>query len=213
MIRVLIADDHAIVREGLANVLSAAVGFEVAALAASGPEALQRIRETRADVVLLDMAMPGMNGMEALKQIKMEYPRLPVLILSMYPESQYAIRAIRAGAAGYLTKDCAKSDLLEALRRAAAGGQYLTAAVSDCLLQEVRQPGTREEEPHQRLSDREFEVLRLIAQGVSPGDMARRLNLSPKTVSTYRGRILEKLGLSSNAELMRYAFEQGIAGL
>ncbi len=211
MIRVLIADDHAIVREGLANVLSSSVGFEVAALAASGPETLEKIREKSVDVVLLDMAMPGMNGIETLKQIKIERPRLPVLILSMHPESQYAIRSIRAGAAGYLTKDCEKEILLEALRRAAAGGQYLTPAVSECMMREIQQPITGAQ-PHQLLSDREFEVLRLIAEGMPLADMARQLNLSPKTVSTYRARILEKLGLSSNAELMRYAFDQGLAG-
>ena len=211
MIRVLMADDHAIVREGLANVLSSSVGFEVAALAASGPETLEKIREKSVDVVLLDMAMPGMNGIETLKQIKIERPRLPVLILSMHPESQYAIRSIRAGAAGYLTKDCEKEILLEALRRAAAGGQYLTPAVSECMMREIQQPITGAQ-PHQLLSDREFEVLRLIAEGMPLADMARQLNLSPKTVSTYRARILEKLGLSSNAELMRYAFDQGLAG-
>ena len=211
MIRVLIADDHAIVREGLANVLSSSVGFEVAALAASGPETLEKIREKSVDVVLLVLAMPGMNGIETLKQIKIERPRLPVLILSMHPESQYAIRSIRAGAAGYLTKDCEKEILLEALRRAAAGGQYLTPAVSECMMREIQQPITGAQ-PHQLLSDREFEVLRLIAEGMPLADMARQLNLSPKTVSTYRARILEKLGLSSNAELMRYAFDQGLAG-
>lgn len=211
MIRVLIADDHAIVREGLANVLSSSVGFEVAALAASGPETLQKIRDVPVDVVLLDMAMPGMNGIETLKQIKIERPRLPVLILSMHPESQYAIRSIRAGAAGYLTKDCEKGVLLEALRRAAAGGQYLTPVVSECLMREIQQPISGAQ-PHQLLSDREFEVLRLIAGGMQLADMARHLNLSPKTVSTYRARILEKLGLSGNAELMRYAFDQGLAG-
>ena len=210
MIRVLIVDDHAIVREGLAKVLSSEVGLSVVAMAASGPEALQRIRDTQMDVVLLDMTMPGMNGIETLKQIKVEQSHLPVLILSMHPEAQYALRCIKAGAVGYLTKTCEKMELIHAVRRAAAGGQYLTPAVSDCLLHEVQQPG-HGEAPHQQLSDREFEVFKQIADGVPLADMARNMNLSPKTISTYRTRILEKMGLASNAELMRYAFEQGIA--
>ncbi len=208
-IRVLIADDHAIVREGLANVLASGGDVAVAAQAASGAEALQRIREVEVDVVLLDMTMPGMNGIETLKQIKAERGDLPVLILSMHPEEQYAVRCVKAGAAGYLTKACEKEVLLEAVRKAAAGGQYLTAAVSQCLLQEVRRPGSGEA-PHRMLSDREYDVFRQIAEGVPLADMAKRMNLSPKTVSTYRARVLEKMGLASNAELMRYAFDQGI---
>lgn len=209
MIRVLIADDHAIVREGLANVLGSAGGIQVAAQAASGAEALQRIRDTAVDVVLLDMAMPGMNGIETLKQIKAERDDLPVLILGMHPETQYAVRCIKSGAAGYLTKACEKAVLLEAVRRAAAGKQYLTPAVGDCLLQEIQQPG-RGGEPHRLLSDREYDVFKQIAEGVPLAEMAKQMNLSPKTVSTYRARILEKMGLASNAELMRYAFDRGL---
>lgn len=210
MIRVLIADDHAIVCEGLANVLTSDAGIEVAATASSGPEALEKLRRGPADVVLLDMTMPGMNGIETLKQIKVEHPDLPVLMLSMHPEEQYAVRCIKAGAAGYLTKACEKHVLIEAVRKAAAGGQYLTTAVSECLIQEV-QRGDGAREPHEALSDREFEVFRLIASGVPLTDMARQLSLSPKTVSTYRLRILEKMGLENNAELMRYAFDHGLA--
>ena len=210
MIRVLIVDDHAIVREGLGNVLAAEKGLVVAALAASGAEALQRIADTPVDVVLLDMTMPGMNGIETLKQIKLDHPRLPVLMLSMHPEAQYAVRCIKAGAAGYLTKACEKKALLEAVRCVAAGGQYLTPAVSGYLCREVRHPGNSGA-AHQQLSDREFEVFRQIAEGLSLADMAKRMNLSPKTVSTYRARILGKMGLANNAEIMRYAFEQGLA--
>jgi len=160
--------------------------------------------------VLLDMTMPGMNGMETLKQIKVEHPDLPVLMLSMHPEEQYAVRCIKAGAAGYLTKACEKQVLIEAVRRAAAGGQYITPAVSECLIQEVQRGGGGQE-PHEALSDREFEVFRLIAAGVPLANMARKLALSPKTISTYRVRILEKMGVGSNAELMRYAFDHGLA--
>ena len=210
MIRVLIVDDHAIVREGLGNVLAAEKGLVVAALAASGAEALQRIADTPVDVVLLDMTMPGMNGIETLKQIKLDHPRLPVLMLSMHPEALYAVRCLKAGAAGYLTKACEKKALLEAVRCVAAGGQYLTPAVSGYLCREVRHPGNSGA-THQQLSDREFEVFRQIAEGLSLADMAKRMNLSPKTVSTYRARILGKMGLANNAEIMRYAFEQGLA--
>ena len=209
MIRVLIVDDHAIVREGLGNVLSAEKGLVVAAQAASGAEALQRMADTPVDVVLLDMTMPGMNGIETLKQIKMDQPRLPVLMLSMHPEAQYAVRCLKAGAAGYLTKACEKKALVEAVRCVAAGGQYLTPAVSGCLCREVQQPGSGEAS-HRQLSDREFEVFKQIAEGRSLAEMAKRMNLSPKTVSTYRTRILGKMGLAGNAEIMRYAFEQGL---
>ena len=209
MIRVLVADDHAIVREGLANVLSSKGDIQVVAQAASGAEALQRMRDTAVDVVLLDMTMPAMSGIETLKQIKAERPALPVLMFSMHPEEQYAVRCVKAGAAGYLTKACEKSVLLEAVRCAAAGKQYLTQTVGDCLLQAVQQP-EQGKEIHQMLSDREYDVFRQIAQGISLADMATRMNLSPKTVSTYRARVLEKTGLSSNAEIMRYAFDRGL---
>ena len=209
MIRVLIADDHAIVREGLANVLASKGDIQAVAMAASGAEALQRIRETALDVVLLDMTMPGLNGIDTLKQIKAERPDLPVLIFSMHPEEQYAVRCVKAGAAGYLNKACEKEVLLEAVRRAATGKQYLTPTVGHCLLQELQQPG-QDKEFHQMLSDREFDVFKQIAEGVPLADIAKLMNLSPKTVSTYRTRILEKMSLSSNAEIMRYAFDHGL---
>ncbi len=210
MIRVLIADDHAIVLEGLSRVLSSGGDIIVAATAGSGPEALARLRDTPVDVIMLDLSLPGMSGIETLKQIKAECEDMPVLIFSMYPEEQYAVRCIKAGAAGYLNKSCEKSVLLEAIRRASAGRQYITPAVGECLLQEVQHPG-QADEPHLALSDREFEVLRMIAAGSTPADIAQTLKLSPKTISTYRTRILEKLNLSTNAEMMRYAFEHGIA--
>ena len=177
----------------------------------SGEKALRAIENDKPDLILLDYMMPGMNGMETLKQIQVERPGQPVVMLSMHPEEQYAVRCIKAGAAGYLTKACERGVLVEAVRRAAAGRQYLTPEVGECLLREVQQPGNGEA-PHLRLSDREFEVFRKIASGVALADMAAEMHLSPKTVSTYRARILEKMGLAGNAELMRYAFEHGLAG-
>jgi two-component system, NarL family, invasion response regulator UvrY len=212
MIRVLVADDHAVVREGLAKLLSADGGIQVAAMAGTGAEALERARDTPVDVVILDMSLPGMNGIETLKQLKIEHKDLAVLMFSMHPEEQYAVRCVKAGAAGYLNKACSKAVLLEAVRRAAGGSQYITPTVGECLSQEVLRPGA-DGELHRSLSDREFEVFRYIAQGVPPGDVAKRLGLSPKTVSTYRARILEKTGLAGNAEIMRYAMDRGLVGV
>lgn len=210
MKRLLIVDDHVIVLEGVSKLLASDNGISVSATAGSGPEALACIRKTKLDGVLLDLALPGMNGVETLKQIKDEFPKLPVLIFSMYPEEQYAVRCIKAGAAGYLTKACEKKELLDAVRAITRGQRYLTAKVSDCLLGDIQQAQTADE-PHRLLSDREFEVFKGIAAGFAPADMARNMHLSPKTISTYRTRILEKLKLSSNAEVMRYAFDHGLA--
>lgn len=210
MKRILLVDDHTIVLEGLARLLASDDDIRIVATANSGPEALAKIWETALDGVLLDISLPGMNGIETLKQIKQEQPELPVLIFSMYPEDQYAVRCIKAGAAGYLTKACEKSDLLSAVRAITSGRRYITPAVSDCLLGEVRRDES-DQEPHQSLSDREFEVFKMIAQGVPLSDMARQMHLSPKTISTYRSRVLEKMNLSSNAEIMRYALERDLA--
>lgn len=210
MKRILLVDDHTIVLEGLARLLASDQDIHIVATAKSGPEALEMIAKTALDGVLLDISLPGMNGIETLKQIKLDQPSLPVLVFSMYPEEQYAVRCIKAGAAGYLTKACEKKDLLAAVRAITSGHRHITSAVSDCLLGEVRRDKS-DDQPHQSLSDREFEVFKMIAQGIPPSDMAHRLNLSPKTISTYRSRILEKMSLSSNAELMRYAIEQGLA--
>lgn len=209
MIDVLIADDHVILCEGLGKVLASEGDIQVRATAASGPEALQRLRQGGIDLVLLDMSLPGMHGIEILKQIKIDYPRIPVLILSMHDEDQYAVRCIRAGAAGYLNKSCDKHVLLEAVRKAASGGQYITPRVGECLLQAVqKQDGSQP--PHKQLSDREYEVFGMIASGLTVQEISQQLSLSPKTVSTYRARILEKMGLHGNADLMRYAYEMGL---
>lgn len=209
MIRVLIADDHAIVRQGLRQILADTPDLEVGGEAANGFEALQKIRESgHWDVVLLDVSMPGKNGIDTLKQIKDEQPRLPVLVLSMYPEDQYAMRLFKAGAAGYLTKESAPEQLVTAIRTVAAGRKYINAAVAELLADEI---GRDHEQPlHAALSDREFEIMRLLASGMSPTDIAEQLKLSVKTVSTYRVRLLAKMQLKNNSELTYYAIKNGL---
>ena len=201
--RVLIADDHAIVREGLKRILAADPAFTVAGEAKDGHEVLAAVRAGGFEVLLLDLSMPGRSGIELIGQVKVERPELRVLVLSMHGEQQYAVRAIRAGAAGYLTKDAAPTQLVEALRKIAAGGLFITPAVAEALAIGLQTPG--EELPHKRLSDREHEVFLLLAAGQSVTAIAERLHLSVKTVSTHKTHIHEKLGLGSLAELVRYA--------
>ena len=203
MIRIVLADDHTIVREGLKQLLAAGGGFEVVGEAENGHEALQRVRELEFDVLLLDMSMPGKSGIELIKQVHAEKPKLRVLVLSMHEEHQYAVRAIRAGASGYITKDSASRQLVAALRKVASGGAFISAEVAEQLALSAM-PGA-EGAPHERLSDREFQVFRLIAEGKSVSDIAERLNLSVKTVSTHKSNILHKLDASTTGELIRYA--------
>jgi len=202
MIRVLLADDHAIVRDGLRRILAADTGFEVAGEAANGDEALALVRANDYHVAVLDMSMPGLSGIDLVKRLKLEKPKLRLLVLSMHGEQQYAARALKAGASGYLNKDSAAGQLLGALRKVAAGGVHVSDAAAASL---VAGAGGA---PHEALSDREFEVLRLLAQGLSPTEIGERLHLSVKTVSTHKTRVLEKLGLGGTAELVRYALEQ-----
>lgn len=203
MSRILVADDHAIVRKGLTQIISSTLDLKVTGEAASGHEVLDLTREHPFDVVVLDLNMPDQSGLDTLKQLKAEKPDLPVLVLSMYSEQQYAVRVLRAGASGYLTKESAPEQLVEAIRKVAAGGKYVSAAVADALL------GLLDADPdqplHATLSDREFQVMRLLASGKSVSDIADMLSLSVKTVSTYRARVLEKMSLGSNAELAQYA--------
>jgi len=212
VIQVMIVDDHLIVRQGLRQVLSDYEGVGVVAEAAGGPEALQTIRQRVAaggpglDVVLLDIALPGRDGLEVLQQIKAEVPSLPVLMLSTYPDKQFAVRCIRAGAAGYLNKSADPDDIAAALRRAASGGVYLTPSVSQLLASAVSEP--RAQAPHESLSQREHQVFRLLAEGQSVGQIAQALSLSSNTVSTYRARILEKTGTRNDVELALYAVRQ-----
>jgi len=201
-LRILVVDDHPIVRQGLKQTLADAADVGEIGEAANGQEALDLIRQRDWDAVVLDIGLPGRGGIEILKDIKRERPRLPVLILSMHPEDQYAIRALRAGAGGYLTKEAATDRLLEAIRKITTGGRFISADLAERLAMELSLEVTGP--PHASLSDREFEVLCLIGSGLSVGDIADRMSLSVKTVSTYRTRILEKMRMKNNAELMQY---------
>ncbi len=200
MIRILLADDHKIVRDGLKRILAAVPDMQVAAEAASGDEALALVKAGDYDVVMVDMSMPGLSGMDLIKRLKIEKPKLRILVLSMHGEQQYAARALKAGASGYLNKDSAAEMLVGALRKIAAGGVHITEAAAASLV-------SAERAPHEALSDREFEVLRLLVEGLGPTDIGEKLHLSVKTVSTHKTRILEKLGLGSTAELVRYALD------
>jgi DNA-binding NarL/FixJ family response regulator len=210
VIRIVIADDHTIVREGLKQLLSAAGDFEVVGEARDGHEALQRVRELDFEVLLLDMSMPGKGGLEVIKQAKAEKPKLRILVLSMHEEHQYAIRAIRSGASGYLTKETASTLLATALRKVAAGGAYITPEVAEQLALNAM-PAT-DAAPHTALSDREFQVFRMLADGEAVSDVAATLNLSVKTVSTHKARLMQKLGVATTAELIRYAITHRLTG-
>lgn len=203
MTRILIADDHAIVRDGLRRILQGAPGLEVAGEAVNGDEVMERVRAGGFDLLLLDMSMPGKSGIELIKWAKSTRPELAVLVLSMHQEEQYAVRAIRAGAAGYVTKESASTLLVAAIRKVAEGGLYISSGVAEQLALTLRPqtPGL----PHQSLSDREYEVFDLLVSGATVSDIAARLHLSGKTVSTHKARILEKMGMDSVADLVRYA--------
>ncbi len=206
MIRVLVADDHKLVREGLKQILAATVDMQVAGEAANGDEALALAKANDYDLALVDMSMPGLAGIELIKRLRLARPGLRILVLSMHGEQQYAARALKAGAAGYLTKDSASEQLVGAIRKVAAGGLYITAAAAESLVSETATGGGNAA-PHALLSDREFEVFRMLAGGRGPTEIAERLHLSVKTVSTHKARILEKMKLGSTAELVRYALE------
>ena len=208
-IRVLIADDHAIVRQGLRQILSDTPDLTVAGEAENGVQAVQMVRNGEWDVVLMDVSMPDRNGIDALKLIKKEFPRLPVLILSMYPEEQYAIRALKSGAAGYLTKQSAPELLVTAIRQVASGKKYVSPSLAEELANAIGEDSERL--PHEKLSDREYQTLCMIASGKTPAEIAEALNLSVKTVSVYRARLLEKMNLRNNAELTHYGLKHGLA--
>jgi two-component system invasion response regulator UvrY len=202
-IRVFIADDHAIVREGLKQILAEQRDIIVAGEAENGLDAIKLFRKSRCHVMLLDISMPDRNGIEVLKQIKQERPDLAVLMLSMHREDQYAIRALKAGAAGYLTKQSAPRELVTAIRQVAGGQKYVSATLAQALASQV---GTdHDAPPHDALSDREFQTLTMIASGKTVSEIARELSLSVKTVSEYRARLLAKMNLKTSAELTHYA--------
>lgn len=209
MIRILIADDHAILRAGLKQLLSDTADIVVAGEASNGTEALALARSTPCDAVLLDMTMPGRSGIELIRQLKAELPRLPLLILSMHKEDIYAVRALRAGASGYLCKDNAESQLEEAIRKVASGGLYINQAVAERLAQEMV-GGNAAAKPHTQLSDREYQVFQDIVAGRGVTEIGQRLNLSVKTVSTHKARIMQKMGLANTAELIQYAVRHGL---
>ena len=203
MIRLVLADDHAILREGLRQLLAAAGDMDVVGEARDGHEVMQRVRELDFDVLLLDMSMPGKSGIELIKQVRTEKPRLRILVLSMHEEHQYAVRAIRGGASGYLTKEGASRQLVEAIRKVAAGGAFISAEVAQQLA--LGAMPDAKGALHESLSDREFQIFRFIAEGRSITDIAQRLSLSVKTVSTHKSNVLQKMNMSSPAELIRYA--------
>jgi two-component system invasion response regulator UvrY len=209
MIRIVIVDDHSIVRKGLISMFADSGDITCVAETRDGPEAMRALRQVECDAVVLDVSLPGKHGIEVLKQIKKEWPRLPVLMLSSHPEDQYAIRAMRAGASGYMNKSAAAEDLNSALRLVAAGRRYITPELAEQLADRVENPS--DAPLHEKLSDREFQTLRMIGSGLSSTQIAERLFLSVKTVSVYRARLLEKLHLHTNAELTRYAIENDLA--
>lgn len=205
-IKVLIADDHAVVREGFRRMIENDPQIKVVAEAENGIEALQMVRSQNIDVVVLDMSMPEMSGLDCLKQIKSEFPDLPVLVFSMHPEDQYEQRVLQAGANGYITKRTKPLEVLQAIKDVAAGKRIM----SEALKERVIKGKGKLEEPHLKLSDREFQVLKLIAKGMRTKEIANYLKISEKTVTTYRTRVLQKLGLSSNSDLVRYCLDHGI---
>jgi DNA-binding NarL/FixJ family response regulator len=210
MIRILIADDHAIVRKGIRQILNDIPDVVTIDEAGNGQEVLERVRRNNYDLVLLDISMPDMSGLDVLKQLKSEKPKLPVLILTMHPEDQYAMRVLKAGASGYMTKESAPDELIAAVKKISRGGKYISPSLAEklafCLDVNAGRP------PHEILSDREYQVMCRIASGKTITEIAEEMSLSVKTISTYRSRILEKMGMRNNAELTHYAIRNQLAG-
>jgi DNA-binding NarL/FixJ family response regulator len=203
--RILIADDHAVVRHGLRQILADEFKRAVFGEARNAQEALARIWKEVWDIVVLDITMPGRSGLEVLSEIKKFCPNLPVLVLSMHPENQFAVRVLKRGASGYMTKESVPAELVGAIKKVLAGGRYVSAALAEKLVSYLA--ADTEKPPLELLSDREFQVLRLIASGKPVSEIAKELSLSVKTISTYRARLLEKMGMNNNAELMYYAIQ------
>ncbi len=209
-IRIFIADDHPIVRQGLRRIVEADPGMAIAGEAGDAPSLRSGLERTATDVVLLDVSMPGGLFLETLRELRAKYPTVRVLVLSVHPEDQWAVRALRAGASGYLTKDHSPDQLLEAIRRVYRGGKYVSPTLAEHLAEHL--DGGAQRAPHELLSDREFEVMRRLGSGLTVSQIASELAISAKTVSTYRTRILEKMAVATNAELVRYASEHGLIG-
>lgn len=208
--KILMVDDHAIARRGLRSTLEVAFKTAVFGEAENAVEALQKIQKHQWDLVILDISMPGRNGLEVLREVKAFHPQLPVLVLSMHPEDQYAVRVIKSGAAGYLTKDSAPEDLVRAVRKVLAGGRYISPSLAEemaaYIALDIEKPA------HELLSNREFQVLLLIASGRTVGEIGQEFSLSVKTISTYRARILEKMGMRTNAALTEYTIRNKLVG-
>lgn len=209
MIRIVVADDHATIREGLKSIISSSGDMTVVGEAADGAGVMQQVRGSDFEVLVLDLSMPGRSGMELIKLVHSEKPRLHILVFSMHQERQYAVRAIKSGAKGYLIKESAPLEVLQALRKIAEGRHYIRPDVAEQLALGSMQGGVSV--PHERLSDREFEVFRLIASGVSVTDIAARLNLSPKTISTHKANLMQKMDMQNQSELIRYAIKYSVA--
>lgn len=205
MIRVFIADDHSLFRTGLQQILAKHGDLCIVGEAGTGAEALQGVRESVCDVLLLDITMPGRGGLDIIKDVRQERPAVAILVLSMHPEDQYAIRVLKAGASGYLTKESAADELIAAIRKVASGGKYVSAALAEKLAGSLGR--NLEVQPHELLSEREFQVMHMLATGMKLTEIGGTLHLSEKTITTYRARILEKLHLHTNAELVRYAVD------
>jgi two-component system invasion response regulator UvrY len=203
MTRILLVDDHVVVRRGLKQILSEALAGAVFDEADSGEKAVDKARAGGCDLLLLDISLPGKSGLEVLKELRQACPKLPVLMLSVYPEEQFAVRALRAGAAGYLTKRTSAAELVKAVRKVLDGGKYVSSSLAERLAGEIGHAS--ELAPHELLSDREFQVFQLLAAGKTVKSVAQQLGLSVPTISTYRARILEKMGMSDNSDLVRYA--------
>jgi two-component system invasion response regulator UvrY len=210
MMKVLIADDHAVVRKGLKQILCDAPDITSVVEAADGEEALQKARSENIDVVLLDITMPGRSGIDTLTQLKREHPNLPVVVLSIHSEEEYGARVLKSGASGYVSKNSPAEELIAAVRKATTGGRYVSPALAEKLADRLN---TEDPETplHEKLSDREYEVFRQLAVGKSIKQIAQKLNLSEKTISTYRSRILEKLHMRNNSEVIHYAVREGLA--
>ena len=207
-IRVLIADDHPIVRQGLRRIVEADSGLVISGEAGDATALLAALETAATDLVLLDVSMPGGPFLDTLRALRERHPTIKVLVLSVHPEDQWAVRALRAGASGYLTKDHSPDQLLEAIRRVYRGGKYVSPTLAEQLASQLDNGGQRA--PHELLSDREFEVMRRLGSGLTVSQIAQELNISAKTVSTYRARILEKMGVETNADLVRYAARYGL---
>ena len=208
MIKILVADDHAIVRKGLKQIAADTSDIIVAGEAADGQEVLEQVRKEEWDLILLDISMPGRGGIDTLKQLKIEKPGLPVLMLSMFPEEQYAIRALKAGASGYLTKESAPEELIQAIRKVSRGGKYISESLSESLASHIT--ADFEKPIQETLSDREYQVMLMIASGKTVSEIADELSLSVKTISTNRVRALRKMGMKNNAEITHYAMKHGL---